>query len=508
MIDKKDNLSSQGYTLVNFCEFDKYATTSYCAIHDIDESLNLGDITKVDETNLKPFNMICGGSPCFIKGTMILTVNGYKDIAEVSVGDIVYTKEGRLKQVVRIGSDGEKEVYKLSAMGILPLTCTENHPFWVRERIKKWNNTIRRYDYVFSKPQKKELRQLSFNDNIKDYIGVPIISDITNDLYDIDGETLWLLGRYVADGHLTKSKVIISVGETKINDFDNITMFHRTYPHTKSCYRIVFNKSSELYKIIDTYDFGTCAINKNIPMNILQLPKDKLSIFLDGYMSGDGCVICENKISQAATISRSLAESLVLVVQKVFKIGCKIYYDIRPNKYIIEGREVNQHNTYLIRFLNHSSKKTYYVDDNYIWYPIKNVEKLVGKERIYNIEVVDDHTYIANNATVFNCQDFSVAGKQAGSKWKCKDCDTEYNPLTVHFSKRHKCPNCDSENLDKTRSSLLVEWLRIIRANKPKWGIYENVKNIVGKQFKDTFQMFINELHEYGYNTYYQVLNN
>lgn len=105
------------------------------------------------------------------------------------------------------------------------------------------------------------------------------------------------------------------------------------------------------------------------------------------------------------------------------------------------------------------------------------------------------------------CQDFSVAGKQSGSKWKCKDCGYEYNPLTVHYSTRHKCPSCGSENLDKTRSSLLVEWLRIIHANKPKWGIYENVKNIVGKKFKDTFQMFLDELHEYGYNTYFQVLN-
>ena len=105
------------------------------------------------------------------------------------------------------------------------------------------------------------------------------------------------------------------------------------------------------------------------------------------------------------------------------------------------------------------------------------------------------------------CQDFSVAGKQAGSMWKCTDCGAEYNPLTVHYSARHKCPQCGSASIDKTRSSLLVEWLRIIRANKPKWGIYENVKNIVGKKFKDTFDMFINELHEYGYNTYYKVLN-
>lgn len=105
------------------------------------------------------------------------------------------------------------------------------------------------------------------------------------------------------------------------------------------------------------------------------------------------------------------------------------------------------------------------------------------------------------------CQDFSVAGKQLGSVWVCNDCDCRYNPLTAHYSNRDKCPKCGSENLDKSRSSLLVEWLRVIRANKPKWGIYENVKNIVGKQFKDTFEMFINELHEYGYNTYYKVLN-
>lgn len=106
------------------------------------------------------------------------------------------------------------------------------------------------------------------------------------------------------------------------------------------------------------------------------------------------------------------------------------------------------------------------------------------------------------------CQDFSVAGKQKGSVWTCKDCGHEYNPLTVHWSERHKCPNCGSENLEKTRSSLLVEYLRVIRANKPNFGMYENVKNIVGKQFKETtFKLFTDELEEYGYNVYWKVLN-
>lgn len=53
------------YELVNFCENDKYAIKSYCAIHDVDENLNLGDITKVSIENLpKDIDLITHGSPC------------------------------------------------------------------------------------------------------------------------------------------------------------------------------------------------------------------------------------------------------------------------------------------------------------------------------------------------------------------------------------------------------------------------------------------------------------
>lgn len=61
--DKKYNSDKQ-WELVNFCEFDKYAVKSYCAIHNVDESKNLGDITKVDETELDDFNMMTWGFPC------------------------------------------------------------------------------------------------------------------------------------------------------------------------------------------------------------------------------------------------------------------------------------------------------------------------------------------------------------------------------------------------------------------------------------------------------------
>ena len=53
------------YELVAFCEIDKYAAKSYQAIHGVPESMNLGDITKVDEKQLpKDIDLITYGFPC------------------------------------------------------------------------------------------------------------------------------------------------------------------------------------------------------------------------------------------------------------------------------------------------------------------------------------------------------------------------------------------------------------------------------------------------------------
>lgn len=53
------------YELVGYCEIDKYASKSYAAIHGVDESMNLGDITKIDEKALpNDIDLITYGFPC------------------------------------------------------------------------------------------------------------------------------------------------------------------------------------------------------------------------------------------------------------------------------------------------------------------------------------------------------------------------------------------------------------------------------------------------------------
>ena len=76
------------------------------------------------------------------------------------------------------------------------------------------------------------------------------------------------------------------------------------------------------------------------------------------------------------------------------------------------------------------------------------------------------------------CQDFSVAGKQAGGDLG-----------------------------SGTRSSLMYETIRIVGQVRPKYVLWENVKNILSKKHKHNFDKYIDTLNTLGYNSYYQVLN-
>ena len=444
--------------------------------------------------------MICGGSPCFIAGTKVYTSEGYKNIEDVNIGDRVLTHKNRYMPVVRIGGEKNKEIYSMRTQGFLETECTNYHPFYCKKS-------------KTSHPEKIRLKDL----NKGYYLGSHINKEEDNK-FNLSDEDCWILGRYVADGHIRKEKrkerknsyqyqCILSIGDDKVEKLKSIvkTRHYSCYKHTQSTYRVVFS-SIELVNFIIKHNFGIGAENKFVPNFILDLPVNKLRCFLNGYMDGDGCEI--NGVYQATTISKELAMSLSLVIQKVYRVGCSIYYTKRPNTHIIEGRTVKQKDTYMIRFRTKDNKHLWFIENDIVWYPIKEIKNTNRIENVFNIEVEEDHTYTANNIITFNCQDFSVAGKQKGSVWTCKECGHEYNPLTVHWSKRDCCPNCESKNIEKTRSSLLVEYLRVVRVNKPNFGIYENVKNIVGKQFRDTtFKLFTDELEEYGYNVYWKVLN-
>lgn len=52
------------FRVMNFCEIDKYAVKSYCAIHGVSEQINLRDVSTVNTAKLHDVNLITYGFPC------------------------------------------------------------------------------------------------------------------------------------------------------------------------------------------------------------------------------------------------------------------------------------------------------------------------------------------------------------------------------------------------------------------------------------------------------------
>lgn len=65
----------------------------------------------------------------------------------------------------------------------------------------------------------------------------------------------------------------------------------------------------------------------------------------------------------------------------------------------------------------------------------------------------------------------------------------------------------EGEKNSGTESSLLWEVEKIISAKRPKYLMLENVKMLVSKKFKHTFDDWLAVLNKLGYGTYWQVLN-
>lgn len=76
------------------------------------------------------------------------------------------------------------------------------------------------------------------------------------------------------------------------------------------------------------------------------------------------------------------------------------------------------------------------------------------------------------------CQDFSIAGKNAGG-----------------------------DEGSGTRSSLMYETLRIVEKLQPKYVIWENVKNILSQRHVHNWDAYAERMEELGYTNYCQILN-
>ena len=503
----RKGLENAGHKCIGFCEFDKFAVASYTSMHLITEeqrkylfSLDFktrqkeilkeeyrngewycDDIKKVNFRNIPKADCWCFGSPCFVAGTLITTNNGMKPIEEINIGDLVLTHNNTYEAVTDKMINNAEGIYTLQVQGSPITECTGNHRFYVRYKTRHWNNDIRRYEYSWTKPEWKAVESFTG----KEYIKFPNKQFKCENPFNLTENECWLIGRYVADGYLNEyvrcdrpsnmQRIIFCIGNNKAEQFE-------IHLDKKVCYSS--QQNCRKYSIVNHKLFNLCekcgknAINKHIPDFILNLPKNLLIQFIEGYMSGDGSH--KDGLYRASSISKVLIYQLAQCIYRVYDCSASIYFYKRPTKTIIEGRLVNQRDTWNLAYRLTKEKTSSAIIDEELWQPVKKIcYDRQRNELVYNLEVENEHSYTANNLAAHNCQDFSIAGFRQG--------------------------------LEGNRSSLIREVFRIIREqdieNRPEWLIYENVKGMLSSNRGFDFLAILLELDELGYDCEWQTFN-
>lgn len=329
---------------------------------------------------------------CLSKGSLVLTKRGYIPIENVEIGDETLTHLGRWKKIIAVQKTGENEdVIKVYAQGVANLICTPTHKIYARDRKFFGRKKTLCSDINWYEAQSLEGKYVSLQ--------LPPIeeSELTKD-------ECWIIGRYVADGHLDsrKHQFFISVGKEKYQHFINMAgkYIGAVNDKTKECntYQIGLKNLSNICRDV-MFKIGIGAMNKVIPSDIMSLNKELSKYFLDGYLSGDGCLI--NGKIYSTSVSRSLLLGIAIVAQRVYGKAASVYKG-RDERYgIISGRTIHC-NTEWNFCLSNKYCFSKIDEKGNAWKPVKRIEEY-GKADVYNITVEDDHSYTAEGCVVKNC---------------------------------------------------------------------------------------------------------
>lgn len=480
-----------GLEPVAFSEIDAFP--SEVLAHHFPEVPNLGDITKIDWSIYSgAVDIIVGGSPCFVAGTLVLTETGYRPIETVKVGDLIVTHKGRLRQVSEIGSS-VSDTLMLKGQGSIGIECTGNHPFMAIEKTRRWNNDKRKYELSIGSPEWTNAEDMEgrFWLNIGEFepMDIPLFDGFSKgergkgyiEDFEFSEGFFYFVGRWLGDGwanvHKRKERVDSQMkrvylccshaeGDELQHRLESIGL-HFSRGTERTTERFTFS-STQLFDWI-TGNFGVHATGKNMPAWCFGMKREYRQSLLDGYLDADGTSF-ENGY-KSSTIDRALALGMKTLAATL-GITTSVVRTENHRTCVIEGREVNEHANYCQTYYR-STRSPFFSDGG--WYgKVRSVSSCRNNQIVYNLEVEDDHTYTADGIVCHNCQSFSVAGKREGLSGE---------------------------------SGLMFEYIRAVSEIRPRYFVWENVPGALSSEGGAAFGQLLREMDDLGYGLAWRVLD-
>lgn len=408
-----------GWEPLAFSEIDPFPST--VLYHHYPDIPNLGDITKIDWNPYKgQADLVVGGSPCFPAGTLILTSEHLKPIEEIKVGDMVLTHRNRWRRVTATGSKIADTIV-LRGNGVSSLECTPNHPFYARTRVHRESGYGYEYKQEWIPATDMVGRQWLNMNAATEPLPVPALPDGVS----LTEPFLRLIGTWLSLGQSSSLPAF---------RFDS-----------QSINRWVMKQFGGKEKHIPSWVYG---LSENLRISLLE-----------GYFQR----------MDSVRYAQPCSGMQLLVGMKILAAGAgyrsSILYEENPS--------IHSTGTYRIKFNTSPIDSDDFDDDGY-WGRVN--EKTVGRSNVlvYNLEVEDDHSYVAAGIAVHNCQSFSVAGKREGLAGA---------------------------------SGLMFEYIRAVRELRPRWFVWENVPGAFTSERGEAYRQLLSEMDALGYGLAWRVLD-
>lgn len=375
---------------------------------------------------------------CFPAGTMILTRAGYVPIERVRVGDEVLTHKGRWKRVTQTMSTHRK-LLTITGHGHPGLQVSGEHPFYTRERDKELIKGTRNYAPFLHSPVWKKATELGRGDYWSTPLAYPPSMAPEVQVYNgrsvkVDASLMWLAGRYLADGWVGVRNgvhhIVITCGHHKTDELrSKLQAWVRKGARCKSN-EIEWHErnTSTAHQFITTFrglaewlveNFGKGAANKKVPGWALGMSHGRRKALLDGYVAGDGYLDTARGVVEASTVSKALAFGIKALA---CSLGSTVTVRSKPaGDAVIQGRKVPTRQIWKLawRVEIDSAHRQTWRTTQHEWTPIRSVAPSVdgGEERVYNLSVETDESYVADGIVVHNCVPFSNETSRFDSVW-------------------------------------------------------------------------------------------
>lgn len=396
---------------------------------------------------------------CFPAGTLIQLGDGtVKNIEDIQIGDEVITHKGQVRKVTETFiTDYEGELIAFKVQNNSKIYCTPEHPFYNVDFSDF--NTTSRYRRALSEriknsPDYQVKYKFSKAGDLKpgDIVTSPAL-DAVFASPDLNPDRGYLLGIYAAEGSFSRKygkrqgvHWTLNIKETAIADKIK-ECFAREFPECSVTImpepeRSTLKVSATGYNIPEYFfkHVGEYSHEKKLSASLFYAEPEVKKSFLAGWLDGDGCKDEFNKligITTSANLAyqiRGMFNSLripntlkkistknkkITILKQYGEYDCRDHFrsEISGDSYKLLEIEKNTAKYTFDPLVGHRNRNMTF-DKQWGLHCVREVEKVPFKGKVYNFEVEEDHSYVANGLIVHNCDIFSEQELlKAHKKW-------------------------------------------------------------------------------------------